>query len=160
MESGRGQVPGLGLFDLDIEFHAEKTVRQVTGTGGDLSGVAISGYEIHHGRVTRSAENTWIVDDRHGPEGAVRGAVRGTHWHGLLACNDFRRRLLADVAAEAGVRGFRVAPGTDVDAVRRRQVDAMADLVTEHLDLDAVTRLIEQGPPRHPKVIRHHLEDL
>lgn len=148
------------MFDLDIEFHAEKTVRQVTGTGGDASGVAISGYEIHHGRVTRSAENTWIVDDRHGPEGAVRGAVRGTHWHGLLACNDFRRRLLADVAAEAGVRGFRVAPDTDVDAVRRRQVDAMADLVTEHLDLDAVMRLIRQGPPRHPKVIRHHLEDL
>ncbi len=160
VESGRGRVSGLGLFDLDIEFHAEKTVRQVTGTGGDSSGVAISGYEIHHGRVTRSAEDTWIVDDRHGPEGAVRGAVRGTHWHGLLACNDFRRRLLADVAAEAGVRGFRVAPDTDVDAVRRRQVDAMADLVTEHLDLDAVMRLIRQGPPRHPKVIRHHLEDL
>ena len=67
---------------------------------------------------------------------------------------------LADVAAEAGVRGFRVAPDTDVDAVRRRQVDAMADLVTEHLDLDAIMRLIRQGPPRHPKVIRHHLEDL
>ncbi len=154
VESGRGRVPGLGLFDLDIEFHTDKTVRQVTGTGGG----PISGYEIHHGRVVRSAEDTWIVDDRYGPEGAVRGAVRGTHWHGLLACNDFRRRLLADVAAEAGVRGFRVAPDTDVDAERRRQVDQMADLVTDHLDLDAVMRLIEQGPPHNPPIIRHHLE--
>ncbi|AFR48692.1 cobyric acid synthase [Gordonia sp. KTR9] len=164
VESGRGRVPGLGLFDLDIEFDADKTVRQVTGAGGSAgdpaSAVAISGYEIHHGRVTRSAEDTWIVDDRHGPEGAIRGALRGTHWHGLLACNDFRRRLLTDVATEAGVRGFRVAPDTDVDAERRRQVDQMADLVTEHLDLDAVTRLIEQGPPRNPPIIRHHLDAL
>ncbi|WP_439033073.1 cobyric acid synthase [Gordonia terrae] len=163
VESGRGRVSGLGLLDVDIEFRAEKTLRQVTGvsrgTGGTTtSGCAISGYEIHHGQVTRSAEAAWIDDDRFGPEGAVRGVVRGTHWHGLLACNEFRRRLLSDVAAEAGVRGFRVAPDTDVDAVRRRQVDQMADLVSEHLDLDAVMRLIDGGPPATAPIIRHRLD--
>ena len=67
---------------------------------------------------------------------------------------------LAD--ATAVLDAFHVVKlGTQVvDEVRRRQVDQMADLVTEHLDLDAIMRLIRQGPPRHPKVIRHHLEDL
>ncbi|MBD0861279.1 cobyric acid synthase [Gordonia sp. zg691] len=159
VESGRGRVDGLGILDLDIGFHPEKALRQVTGTARrGPGGIPVCGYEIHHGRVARSAEDTWIVDDRYGAEGAVRGAVRGTHWHGLLACNEFRRALLDDVAAEAGVPGFRAAPDTDVDAVRRRQVDLMADLVTEHLDLAAVRSLIANGPPRDTPIIRHHLE--
>ena len=157
IESGRGRVDGLGVFDLDISFAADKTLRQVTGTG--RGGEAIAGYEIHHGRVVGSGEDTWIVDDVGGPEGALRGPIRGTHWHGLLANDAFRRTLLAEVAAEAGVVGFQVAPDTEVEAIRRRQVDTMADLMSEHLDLDAVLRLIENGPPASAPVIRHHLDD-
>ncbi|WP_039880535.1 cobyric acid synthase [Gordonia rubripertincta] len=156
IESGRGRVDGLGVFDLDISFAAEKTLRQVGGTG--RGGEVISGYEIHHGRVVGSREDAWIVDDAAGPEGAVRGAVRGTHWHGLLANDAFRRRLLTEVAAEAGVRDFRVAGDTVVEAIRRRQVDTMADLVGEHLDMDAVMHLIENGPPASAPVIRHHVD--
>lgn len=156
IESGRGRVDGLGVFDLDISFAAEKTLRQVGGTG--RGGEVISGYEIHHGRVVGSREDAWIVDDAAGPEGAVRGAVRGTHWHGLLANDAFRRRLLTEVAAEAGVRDFRVAGDTVVEAIRWRQVDTMADLVGEHLDMDAVMHLIENGPPASAPVIRHHVD--
>ncbi|ETA07943.1 cobyric acid synthase [Gordonia alkanivorans CGMCC 6845] len=156
IESGRGRVDGLGVFDLDISFATDKTLRQVSGTS--RGGEVISGYEIHHGRVVGSREDTWIVDDAAGPEGAVRGAIRGTHWHGLLANDAFRRRLLTEVAAEAGVPDFRVAGDTEVEAIRRRQVDTMADLVSEHLDMDAVMHLIEDGPPVSASVIRHHLD--
>ncbi|AZZ81947.1 cobyric acid synthase CobQ [Gordonia alkanivorans] len=156
IESGRGRVDGLGVFDLDISFATDKTLRQVSGTS--RGGEVISGYEIHHGRVVGSREDTWIVDDAAGPEGAVRGAIRGTHWHGLLANDAFRRRLLTEVAAEAGVPDFRVAGDTEVEAIRRRQVDTMADLVSEHLDMDAVMHLIEDGPPVSAPVIRHHLD--
>ncbi|MEO9328753.1 cobyric acid synthase [Gordonia aurantiaca] len=155
VESGRGLVAGLGLFDLAIGFDADKTLRLATGTGP--GGESIRGYEIHHGRVVGSAEDTWITDDELGGEGARRGAVRGTHWHGLLACDDFRRALLTEVAAEAGRDDFVVAPDTDFAAARTRQVDLMADLVTAHLDLDAVTDLIRTGPVAAPPLIRHDL---
>ncbi|WP_168706718.1 cobyric acid synthase [Gordonia paraffinivorans] len=156
VESGRGRVDGLGLFDLTIEFDVDKTLRQATGTGP--GGEAIRGYEIHHGRVGESAEDTWITDDELGGEGARRGPVRGTHWHGLLACDEFRRSLLAEVTAESGRSDFVVAPDTDFAAARRRQVDLMADLVETHLDLDAVTDLITHGPTFSTSLIRHHLE--
>ncbi|MFS8640707.1 MAG: CoA-binding protein, partial [Symbiobacteriaceae bacterium] len=70
LESGVGRVDGLGLLDADIEFAADKTLRRWERP--------LRGYEIHHGQVTRSAADDW-----HGV-GLRRGAVCGTHWHGLL----------------------------------------------------------------------------
>ena len=90
-------------------------------------------------------------------EGAVRGAVRGTHWHGLLENNAFRRDLLGTLAEQAGKPGFEVAPDTDVAAVRTGQVDTIADLLTEHVDLDALLDLISRGPGAPVPVITHTL---
>lgn len=152
VESGTGRVDGLGLLDVDIVFGEQKTLRQVHGTVGRRR---VTGYEIHHGQVVDSAEQSWIDADGAG-EGAVRGAIRGTHWHGLLANNDFRRDLLISVAAAAGASGFRPAPDTDVDAIRQAQVDLIADLLTTHLDMDAVAQIIS-GPPAAMPTIVHRL---
>ena len=140
------------LLDIDIVFGEQKTLRQVHGTVGRRR---VTGYEIHHGQVVDSAEQSWIDADGAG-EGAVRGAIRGTHWHGLLANNDFRRDLLISVAAAAGASGFRPAPDTDVDAIRQAQVDLIADLLTTHLDMDAVAQIIS-GPPAAMPTIVHRL---
>jgi adenosylcobyric acid synthase len=83
------------------------------------------------------------------------GAVFGTHWHGVFDNDALRREWLTDAAATAGRRGFVVADGADgVDVTARRdaQLDAMADLVTEHLDVDAVLSLIDAGVPKLPTV--------
>ncbi|MBD1321710.1 cobyric acid synthase [Gordonia hankookensis] len=155
VESGAGPVEGLGILDLEIGFESGKVLRQVTGTG---DGRPITGYEIHHGRVRSSGERPWIVDGHNGPEGAVRGAVRGTHWHGLLASDDFRRDLLRRVAGERGVTGFVAAPDTVVNEIRSAQVDLIADLIGEHLDLAALEAIIEHGPDPRSPVITHRLE--
>ena len=76
----------------------------------------------------------------------------GTHWHGLLDNDAFRRRWLTDVAAAAGRHGFVVADDVDVAARRDTQLDLMADLLTAHLDIDAVIGLLETGPPPRPTV--------
>ncbi|MGV9712380.1 cobyric acid synthase [Gordonia sp. NPDC003424] len=154
VESGGGVVDGLGILDVDVRFHPDKTVRQVAG---HAAGVAIAGYEIHHGLLAGSSEKPWIVDDAHGPEGAVDGVVRGTHWHGLLANDDFRRDLLRRVAAEAGKPGFVVAEATVVDDVRTAQVDLIADLIDTHLDTVALTTVIERGADPGLPTITHHL---
>ena len=50
-------------------------------------------------------------------------------------------------AALAGRHGFTVAPDTDFAALRERGLDVLGDLVEEHLDTEALWRLIEQGAP-------------
>ncbi|AZG44065.1 cobyric acid synthase [Gordonia insulae] len=154
VESAAGPVDGLGILDMEIVFDPGKVLRQVTGTG---AGHPITGYEIHHGRVRSTREQTWIVDSAHGPEGVVHGAVRGTHWHGLLASDAFRRTFLREVARECGKPDFVVAAATVVDDIRNRQVDLMADLVGEYLDMARIAAVIEDGPDPKAPVITHHV---
>jgi adenosylcobyric acid synthase len=138
VESGAGRVEGLGLLDADIVFAPDKTLRHWDGP--------LRGYEIHHGQVARCTEEDWLgVGIRH-------GMVFGTHWHGLLDNDGVRRRWLTDAAAAADRTGFIVADAIDVAARRDAQLDLMADLLTEHLDIDEVVGLLEHGPPKRPTV--------
>jgi adenosylcobyric acid synthase len=143
-------VPGLGLLDLEIEFAEPKIARQVTGSGG---ATPVGGYEIHHGRVRRSGDTPWLTIDG-APEGSVREAIWGTHVHGLLESDTFRRVWLTEVAARAGCPGFRPAPDTSVAAVRAAQLDLLADLIEQHVDLDALDALIARGAPTDLPVLR------
>jgi adenosylcobyric acid synthase len=143
VESRAGAVAGLGLLDADITFDDAKTLRRWPGP--------LTGYEIHHGRVSRCAEGTWFEVDGE-PQGIARGAVYGTHWHGLLDNDAFRRAWLGTVAAAAGRTGFTVAADTDVAARRAAQLDAIADLLAAHLDIGAVLALLDGPPPRRPCV--------
>jgi len=144
VESGRGRVDGLGLLDADVVFAAEKTLAHWTAP--------LRGYEIHHGQVTRTVEESWLG------VGIRRGAVYGTHWHGLFDNDEVRRQWLVDAAAAAGRHGFVVADDVDVAGRRDAQLDAMADLLAEHLDCDAVLELVAGGAPPRP-VITSHLYD-
>lgn len=165
VESSAGEVAGLGLLDMDIEFGREKVLRRTTAVAaaGAPAGPAATGYEIHHGHVRRTTEEPWLyltgwVDA--GPatggagsprpevaEGSVRGAVWGTHLHGLLESDEFRRSWLTRVARCAGRTGFTVAPGTRVAAVRAAQLDLLADLVSGNLDIAGLERLLAEGVP-------------
>jgi adenosylcobyric acid synthase len=148
VESGQGTVPGLGLLPIEVTFDPRKTVRRSAGTAAADPGVPVRGYEIHHGYVS-SADPALAPLLRYADgtgEGAVLGAVHGTHWHGAFESDAFRRRFLTEVARLAGRSGFRVAPDTSFAAARERTLDLLGDLVEEHLDTDALWRLIELGP--------------
>ncbi|MCZ4518568.1 cobyric acid synthase [Rhodococcus ruber] len=148
VESGVGVVEGLGLLDLDIEFAADKVLAQVSGLAERFGAHSVSGYEIHHGRVVRSGDDALLTASSGVREGSVRGSVVGTHWHGLLESDDFRRAFVTWVAATSGREGFLVAPATSVAALREQQLDLLADLVEDNLDVDAVLDLIEHGVDR------------
>lgn len=142
VESAAGAVAGLGLLDADIAFAPEKELRRWQ--------TPLAGYEIHHGRVTRCAEQPWF-DAGGAPQGWTRGPVFGTHWHGLLDNDEFRRGWLTVASALAGCPDFQ--PGeVSVPALRDAQLDLMADLLAAHLDLDALLRTLD-GPPSPAPVI-------
>jgi len=135
VESKAGSVEGLGLLDADIVFAADKTLRHHDSW--------LKGYEIHHGQLDRHAGS------RHRASRLRRGHVYGTHWHGLMDNDDLRRQWLTEIAKP----GFVVADDIDVPARRDAQLDVMADLLTAHLDMDAVMALLESGPPQRPSIV-------
>ncbi|UQU63647.1 cobyric acid synthase [Couchioplanes caeruleus] len=144
VESRRGSVPGLGLLPVEITFRQRKTLARSRGAA--WGEVPVSGYEIHHGYVSTGMPEPLLRYTDGTPEGAVVGPVCGTHWHGAFESDEFRRRFLTEAARKAGRHGFVVAPDTRFAEVRERALDALGDLVEEHLDTDALWRLIEDGP--------------
>ncbi len=138
IESGIGSIQGLGLLDADVAFASDKTLAHHTSP--------LSGYEIHHGQLGHSADDDWLG------VGIRRGSVFGTHWHGLLDNDDVRRDWLTAAAAAAGRDGFVVADDVDVPGRRDAQLDLMADLLTEHADIDAILGLLDAGPPQRRTV--------
>ena len=144
VEARCGPVDGLALLDADIVFGPNKVLRRWQAPLG--------GYEIHHGRVARCAEQGWFdVDGSF--QGYRRDGVFGTHWHGLFDNDGFRREWLTVAAAAARRDGFAVADDVDVAARRDAQLDLMADLLAAHLDVDAITELVEQGPLLRPTIV-------
>ncbi len=144
VESRRGAVAGLGLLDVDVSFEAAKRLARPSGTA---LGSPVTGYEIHHGRVVRAGGAPLVTLPDGTGEGVDAGHVIGTHWHGLLENDAFRRALLTRVARRAGRTGFLVAPSTSFAAARAARLDLLGDLVETHLDTEAVLRLIDGGAP-------------
>ncbi|MFE7118965.1 cobyric acid synthase [Streptomyces sp. NPDC057654] len=137
VESKAGTVPGLGLLPVRVRFAAAKTLAR---PAGKALGEHVEGYEIHHG-VAEVADG-----DEEFLDGCRVGSVWGTHWHGSLESDGFRRAFLRRVAQAAG-RAFVPAPDTSFGALREEQLDRLGDLIEEHADTDALLRLIEDGVP-------------
>ena len=101
---GGGTVRGLGLLPLVTVFEPEKCRTQSRGktvlaSHPELSGKAVSGYQIHMGRTflrkgsscgTFSALLSGAAEEA---DGAVSGNVFGTYLHGIFDGDAFRRAL-------------------------------------------------------------------
>ncbi|MDC0771777.1 cobyric acid synthase [Streptomyces sp. HD] len=137
VESRRGQVEGLGVLPVRVRFAREKTLTRPTG---EALGEHVEGYEIHHGIAEITGGEPFL-------DGCRVGQTWGTHWHGSLESDGFRRAFLREVAAAAG-RRFVPAADTSFAALREEQLDRLGDLIEQHADTDALWRLIESGAPQ------------
>lgn len=134
LEGAPGGVAGLGLLDVTTVMTAEKRLALTMAT--DIAtGLPVQGYEIHLGRTDGPAcARPWLrIGDR--PEGAqsADGRVRGTYLHGLFAADAFR-------AAWLGALGH-VAPMIGHEDMVEAALDALADHLAAHLDLDGLLAL-------------------
>lgn len=136
VESRAGAVDGLGLLPVRVRFAVEKTLERPVG---EALGEVVEGYEIHHGVAQVLGGEAFL-------DGCRVGSVWGTHWHGSLESDGFRRAFLREVAEAAG-RRFVPAPDTSFGALREEQLDRLGDLIEEHADTDALLALIESGAP-------------
>lgn len=131
IEGQAGSTPGLGLLDIETTMTADKNLTRV-GAVHAASGTNMQGYEIHIGRThgPDCARPFAHVSGR--PEGArsIDGRVEGSYLHGLFGEDNFRAAYLRALGAADSQ--------TCYDAVVDRTLDALADHMAEHLDLDGI----------------------
>nr|WP_211259491.1 cobyric acid synthase [Belnapia moabensis] len=134
VEGAVGQVPGLGLLDVETVLGGDKRLVPVEGVSAD--GAALTGYEMHLGSTEgpgRARPFAHLADGA--AEGAVSadGLVTGTYVHGLFAAEAQRAAWLARFAAGAPAIAYEVG----VEAA----LDALARHLEAHLDIDRLLSL-------------------
>ncbi|WP_345540547.1 cobyric acid synthase [Variovorax defluvii] len=134
-----GNAPGLGLLPLVTVFAQDKTVRlretrfgALEGCWAALSGVALRGYEIHHGQTAPHPAMAAAGDPAHPamPKDLAwrnaRGNVLGLYLHGLFE----------DPAVLQALFGARARTLASV-------FDGLADRIDAHFEAGALRGLIE-----------------
>ncbi|NYE03047.1 adenosylcobyric acid synthase [Kineosphaera limosa] len=134
------QAPGLGLLPIEVVFEADKHTRVVTG---EWRGHPVESYEIHHGVVHRSHTEVGNSGSEIVPflDGWQRDTVFGTTWHGAFENDAFRRAYLTEIANRTG-RSWTATSAPGFRAQREQMLERLADAVAEHLDTDALLRLL------------------
>ncbi len=130
IEGPPGEAEGLGLLDLETVLAGDKTL--VEADGVELaSGEAVRGYEMHVGATAGPALDRPFLRLAGRPEGAVSddGKVLGGYLHGLFAADGFRHAFLSRLK-------LRAVSGLAYEAEVERTLDALADHLEKHLDLD------------------------
>ncbi len=134
IEGAPGETAGLGLLDVETEIGAAKVLRQVTATE-HATGATLLGYEMHMGQ-TRGPDCARPFAKVEGnPDGArsADGRVAGSYLHGLFATDSFRHAYLAQLGAQGAL--------ADYDSLVERTLDALADHLAAHLDIERVLQI-------------------
>jgi adenosylcobyric acid synthase len=137
-------IDGLGHLDVETTLGGDKTLARVSAIHA-TSGAAIEAYEIHLGQTKGKDTARPFAHIGGTPDGAIsaNGCVMGTYLHGCFTADGFRRAFLAMIGADAGELAF--------ESEIERTLDALADHLETHLDLDAILALarpVEMSSPR------------
>lgn len=151
VESATTDVAGLGLLPLHTTMEEGKRLRYREHIASPCGLPACQGYEIHHGRsrLTRPVDRAALFGT--GAEAAAEAGrpgtdclgllldhCLGTYVHGLLDNDVFRRALLDRMRASKGLDPVGTVTPWDVEAA----LDRLADRVREHVDLQAIRRML------------------
>jgi adenosylcobyric acid synthase len=146
-----GNAPGLGLLPLVTVFAQDKTVRHtqtrfvedwhahVNGAWACLAGVAVSGYEIHHGQTSQHPAMEAAGDVAHAvlPDGLGwcngTGNVLGLYLHGLFEDPAVLHALFGASAPTLG-----------------SVFDGLADYISQHFEAGILDSLIASTDPNPP----------
>ncbi|WP_322097245.1 cobyric acid synthase [Pelagibius sp. Alg239-R121] len=135
IEGAPGEAAGLGLLAVETELSGNKTL--VAAEGVELAtGEAISGYEMHIGTTAGPGVDAAMIELASGRDGAVSadGRVAGCYLHGIFSADGYRQSLLARFRQRRG-SGLNYEQGVE-DAL-----DALADHLSAHLDLDRILEI-------------------
>ncbi|MEW6290015.1 MAG: cobyric acid synthase [Thermodesulfobacteriota bacterium] len=139
VESSRKSINGLGFLDLETVLARDKTLTRKKGTHR-LSGLAVRGYEIHHGQ-SRSSQTPLLhfADGTACGVASDDGLVWGAYLHGIFDDDHFRRWFLDGLRLRQGLDPMgRICAPYDLEPA----FDRLAAAVRTQLDMAQVYRLL------------------
>ncbi len=136
IEGPAGSHTGLGLLDVVTVMYPEKRLAQVSGTYL-ATGDQIQGYEIHIGNTTGpDCARAWLeIDSQAEGASSPDGRILGCYVHGLFSADAFRTSFLNCLGAASTMFNY----DGQIDQV----LDALADHIEAHMDLDLLLSLAE-----------------
>jgi adenosylcobyric acid synthase len=134
IEGSPGETPGLGLLDVITTMTPEKSLTRIKAEHAETR-QSIEAYEIHIGRTEGADRVRPFALVNGAPEGAIsaNGRVQGSYLHGLFASDMFRTAYLARLGVAAANESY----GARVESA----LDALADHIEEHLDVEGLLAL-------------------
>ena len=160
-----GEVRGMGLLPVDTEFLDGKTRTRVEGAflceDGLLAGLqaahadgspaaVVEGYEIHMGQsaLKEGARPFTKIRDRVSGEekadGAYKDNVFGTYVHGIFDGSGVAKQVVKALGERKGLEMESLAT-MDFASYKESQYDLLAAGLREHLDMEAIYRILEEG---------------
>ncbi|KZL18362.1 Cobyric acid synthase [Pseudovibrio sp. Ad37] len=135
IEGDAGTVDGLGLLDVETVLTAHKETTEKTGVHVP-SGESVTGYEIHVGRTSGPDCERPFVDLGDHVDGAIskNSQISGCYMHGIFGSDAFRAAFL---------KGFGAVSQLGYEHRVERALDALADHLEQHLDLDALWEIAQ-----------------
>ncbi|MCX5710968.1 MAG: cobyric acid synthase [Candidatus Omnitrophica bacterium] len=148
-ESRQKETDGLGMLEMETVFSKNKVLSQVKAIE-ESSGLAISGYEIHHGKSRNIGDYkpAFNIIERKGKiirntDGivAMNGRIYGTYIHGIFDADTFRRNFLNRIRSKKGWGILSNKTSFNPD----RELDKLADLVRKNTDMKYLYEILENG---------------
>lgn len=159
IEDSAGDTAGLGYLPLSTELKAEKQLRRVSGELRLLGQkVAVKGYEIHCGEsryliprleqtnpplqlipesTSLTAPTVSFTDGLQSDD----GQILGTYLHGLFDSPDACQLILRWA-------GLNDAKTIDINQIREQQLERLADVLAEHLDMQKLQTILDAAVQR------------
>lgn len=151
-EEGVDYKPGykkaaLGLLPLTTYFQKQKEVGQVNACGlhPAVKDMAVQGYEIHLGRTDKkddSVKPLWIIDGRWDGVATDDFQRAGSYLHNIFHNDNFRNFWLNNIRRRKGLPQREVV---DTVAYKESQYKKLAAYTKEHLDMEYIMELLEEG---------------
>ncbi|MGI2058402.1 cobyric acid synthase [Shewanella baltica] len=153
IEDSAGDTEGLGYLPLSTELKADKQLRRVSGELTLIGQrVAVQGYEIHCGEsryliprleqtnaplqlipesTSLTAPTVSFADGLQSDD----GQILGTYLHGLFDSPDACQLILRWA-------GLDDAKAIDINQIREQQLERLADVLAEHLDMQKLQTIL------------------
>ena len=156
-----GDIPGLGLLDIDTVFIEKKRTIQMQGSFGRvqgifaaLSGQPLVGYEIHSGITHYDEQKALTQIEPIHEEGEVFAegsqnvgggmSVYGSYVHGVFDSEGIAVRIVEALLAKKGLKMADIKT-INFAEYKKQQYDILADSVRQNIDMQKIYEILEAG---------------
>lgn len=146
IESEKKELKGMGLLAIKTIFQEEKTTKQATyqiekleGFWRGLSGIWVTGYEIHAGvsRGIRDENRSYFAGVEQKKDGYVSETILGTYLHGIFENTEFTEKFLKILLKQKGKENIELQ-NIEIEAYKEEQYEKLAEIIRKNINIKEI----------------------